>query len=65
MLLHADPRLAEAAGFSTEQLEGLARSIEQKKHQLEADINAYIAKKQRELARYEHEVTCRRVLPNH
>src|SRR5262245_27917607 len=59
MLVH-DPSLAEAPGFTTEQLESLTRSVEQKKQRLEADIDAYIKKKQRELAHYEQEVTCRR-----
>ena len=48
--------MAEAPGFTTEQLESLSRSIEAKQQKLEADINAYIKKKQRELALYEHEV---------
>lgn len=56
MRLERDPSLAEAPGFTTEQLDSLSRSIEAKQQKLEADINAYIKKKQRELALYEHEV---------
>ncbi|CAI6334483.1 unnamed protein product [Periconia digitata] len=56
MLLERDPTLAEAPGFTTEQLLELSRSVEAKQLQLEADINAYIKKKQHELALYQHEL---------
>lgn len=56
MLLQADLSLAEVPGFDAEQLETLTRSVELKKQKLEADIDAYIKKKQRELAQYEQEV---------
>ena len=55
-MLQAEPILAEVQGCSTEQLESLARSIESKKFQLEADINAYIKQKQHELAHFGHQV---------
>ncbi|KAF1961594.1 hypothetical protein CC80DRAFT_194529 [Byssothecium circinans] len=56
MHLQADAGLAEAPGISTEQLQSLSRSIEAKKQKLEADIDAYIKRKQRELAHYEQEL---------
>ncbi|KAF2638587.1 hypothetical protein P280DRAFT_74443 [Massarina eburnea CBS 473.64] len=56
MHLQSDAGLAEAPGFATDQLESLSRSIEAKKQKLEADIDAYIKKKQRELAQYEQEL---------
>jgi hypothetical protein len=55
-MLHVDPCLADVAGCSTEQLESLARSIEDKKQRLEADINAYIRQKQHELHLFQQEV---------
>lgn len=55
--LHTAPNLAaEAPGCAQEQLDRLARSIEARRQQLEEDINAYIARKQDELRRYESEV---------
>ena len=56
MHLHTDAALAEAPGVATEQLESLSRRIDAKKQRLEADIDAYIRRKQRELAQYEQEV---------
>lgn len=56
MLLHADPGLAEVPGFRKEQLDALARSVELRRQQLEADIRDYIAAKQDELRRHGHEV---------
>ena len=54
MHLHAAPNLAaEVPGFSREQLDRLARSVEARRQQLEEDINAYIARKQDELRQYE------------
>lgn len=51
------PSLAtEVPGCAQEQLDRLARSIEARRQQLEEDINAYIARKQDELRRYESEV---------
>ncbi|KAL5383651.1 hypothetical protein DPSP01_005757 [Paraphaeosphaeria sporulosa] len=55
-MLHVDPRLAEVPGSSTVQLESLARSIDEKKQRLEADINAYIKQKQHELHVFQHEL---------
>ncbi|KAJ4294002.1 hypothetical protein N0V90_007691 [Kalmusia sp. IMI 367209] len=55
-MLQADPRLAEVQGCSTEQLESLARSIDEKKQRLEADINAYIRQKQHELVHFQQEL---------
>ena len=64
-MLQVDPRLAEVPGCSRDQLESLARSIEDKKKRLEADINAYIRQKQHELQLFQHEVcvACRSLLP--
>ena len=56
MLLHADPSLAEVPGFTKEQLDALARSVELRRQQLEDDIRNYITAKQDELRRYGHEV---------
>ena len=47
---------AEVPGCAQEQLDRLARSVEARRQQLEEDINAYIARKQDELRRYESEV---------
>ena len=47
---------ASVPGFSREQLDSLARSVEARRQQLEADINAYVARKQEELRQYESEV---------
>ncbi|KAF1970842.1 hypothetical protein BU23DRAFT_203786 [Bimuria novae-zelandiae CBS 107.79] len=55
-MLHVDPRLVEVPGCSTEQLESLARSIEDKKKRLEADINAYMRHKQHELQLFQQEL---------
>jgi len=51
--------LAEVPGFSPAQLDALTRSIEQKKQQLEDEINAYIRRKQDDLRRYEREASYR------
>ncbi|CAO2651599.1 Nn.00g041690.m01.CDS01 [Neocucurbitaria sp. VM-36] len=56
MLLHPDPSLAEVPGFSTEQLDALARSVELRRQQLENDIKDYIKRKQDELRKYEQEL---------
>ncbi|KAF2277042.1 uncharacterized protein EI97DRAFT_376100 [Westerdykella ornata] len=56
MLLQSGHSLAEAADLSPEQLESLARSIEQKKQRLEDDIREYIRRKQDELRHYEREL---------
>lgn len=57
MHLHVAPNLAaEVPGFSQEQLDRLARSVEARRQQLEEDINAYIQRKQDELRQYESEV---------
>jgi hypothetical protein len=57
MHLHATAGLAaEVPGFSQEQLDSLARSVEARRLQLEEDINAYIARKQDELRQHETEV---------
>lgn len=56
MRLHSGPSPAEVPGLSPQQFESLTRSIEQKKQQLEADINDYIRRKQDELLHYEQEV---------
>lgn len=57
MHLHAAPSLAaEVPGFSQEQLDRLAHSVELRRQQLEEDINAYIRRKQDELRQYEQEV---------
>ncbi|KAH6625601.1 hypothetical protein C7974DRAFT_203528 [Boeremia exigua] len=57
MHLHATPSLAaEVPGFSQEQLDRLARSVEARRQQLEEDINAYIARKQADLRQHESEL---------
>ncbi|CAE7188214.1 hypothetical protein P3342_008894 [Pyrenophora teres f. teres] len=56
MLLNADPTLAEVPGFTREQLDGLTRSLELRRHQLEQDIQHYIRAKQDELRRYEQQL---------
>ncbi|KAF2852617.1 hypothetical protein T440DRAFT_516457 [Plenodomus tracheiphilus IPT5] len=56
MLLQTDPRLAEVPGFSREQLDALARSVEQRRQQLESDINHYIQRKQEALRSHEQEL---------
>lgn len=56
MLLHADPSLAEVPGFTKEQLDALARSVELRRQQLEDDIKDYIKAKQDELRRHGEEV---------
>lgn len=48
--------VAEVPGCAQEELDRLARSVEARRQQLEEDINAYIARKQEELRRYESEV---------
>ena len=65
MHLHGAPNLAaEVPGFSREQLDRLARSVEARRQQLEEDINAYIARKQDELRQYESEVCTHRTAPH-
>lgn len=59
MLLHPDPSLAEVPGFTREQLDALARSVELRRQQLEQDIAAYISRRQEDLRRHEQQV-CRR-----
>lgn len=56
MLLQPDPTLAEVPGFTKEQLDALARSVELRRHQLETDIASYIRCKQDELRNYGHQV---------
>jgi hypothetical protein len=56
MLLLPDPSLAEVPGFSREQLDALARSVELRRQQLENDIKDYIEHRQDELRTYEQEV---------
>lgn len=56
MLLHADPSLAEVPGFTREQLDALAHSVELRRQQLEDDIQRYIRARQQELRAYEQEV---------
>ena len=56
MLLNADPTLAEVPGFTREQLDALARSVELRRQQLEQDIQRYIRAKQDELRQHEEEV---------
>lgn len=56
MLLHSDPSLAEVPGFSREQLDALARSVELRRQQLESDITSYIKRKQDELRSHELQV---------
>jgi hypothetical protein len=65
MLLHADPSLAEVPGFTKEQLDALARSVELRRQQLEDDIRDYITAKQDELRRYGHEVGLQVPSPHH
>ena len=57
MLLQPDPSLAEVPGFTKEQLDTLARSVELRRQQLQRDIDAYIASKQDELRNYGQQVT--------
>ncbi|USP77629.1 hypothetical protein yc1106_04903 [Curvularia clavata] len=52
MLLQPDPSLAEVPGFTKEQLDTLARSVELRRQQLQRDIDAYITAKQDELRNY-------------
>ncbi|KAI1669373.1 Tymo-45kd-70kd multi-domain protein [Pyrenophora tritici-repentis] len=59
MLLNADPTLAEVPGFTREQLDGLARSVELRRQQLEQDIQHYIRAKQQELRQHEQELVNR------
>ncbi|KAF1847485.1 uncharacterized protein K460DRAFT_363552 [Cucurbitaria berberidis CBS 394.84] len=56
MLLHSEPSLAEVPGFSREQLDALACSVELRRQQLENDIKDYIKRKQDELRNYEQEL---------
>lgn len=56
MLQHSSASLAESPDFSPQQLEYLTRSVEQKKQQLEDDIQEYIRRKQDELRSYERQV---------
>lgn len=56
MLLYTDPSLAEVPGFSQEQLDALARSVEQRRQQLESDINNYIQRQQTALRNHEQEL---------
>ena len=61
MHLHAAAKLAaEVPGFSQEQLDRLARSVEARRQQLEEDINAYIARKQDELQQFCESEVCTR-----
>jgi transcription termination factor NusB len=67
MLLSADPSLAEVPDLRPEQLASLARGVERKQQQLEADIHDYIRRKQDELRSYGREVddrSCRARLPS-
>ena len=57
MLLQPDPGLAEVPGFTREQLDALARSVELRRQQLQRDIDAYIVAKQDELRAYGQQVT--------
>jgi hypothetical protein len=59
MLLRPDPSLAEVPGFTREQLDALARSVELRRQQLEQDIDDYIKHRQHDLRTYEQEVPCR------
>lgn len=56
MLHHSDPSQAEVSGFSQAQLEALTHSVEQRRQQLEKDIQDYIARKQDELRHYEQQL---------
>ncbi|KAI8942107.1 hypothetical protein NX059_000202 [Plenodomus lindquistii] len=56
MLLQTDPSLAEVPGFSREQLEALASNVEQRRQQLEREINAYVQRQQAALRRHEQEL---------
>lgn len=56
MLLQPDPSLAELPGFTQEQLDALARSVECRRQQLDGDIRAYIKRKEAELRSYEQDV---------
>ncbi|KAJ4363547.1 hypothetical protein N0V83_009843 [Neocucurbitaria cava] len=56
MLLQPDPSLAEVPGFSTKQLDALARNVELRRQQLEKDIQDYIKRKQDELRQYEQKL---------
>ncbi|KAJ5042633.1 hypothetical protein J3E74DRAFT_279455 [Bipolaris maydis] len=56
MLLQSDPSLAEVPGFTREQLDALARSVELRRQQLQQDINDYIKSKQDELRNYGHQL---------
>jgi hypothetical protein len=56
MLLRPDPSLAEVPGFSRDQIDALARSVELRRQQLEKDISDYIKHRQDELRAYEQEV---------
>lgn len=56
MLLQSDPSLAEVPGFTKEQLDTLARSVELRRQQLQQDINDYIKSKQDELRDYGYQV---------
>lgn len=56
MLHHSDPSQAEVSGFSQAQLDALTHSVEQRRQQLEKDIQDYIARKQDELRQYEEQV---------
>jgi hypothetical protein len=55
-MLLQHPSLAEVPGFSKEQLDSLARSVESRRQQLESDIQDYIKSKQDELRKYERQV---------
>ncbi|KAF2819330.1 hypothetical protein CC86DRAFT_375179 [Ophiobolus disseminans] len=56
MHLHSDPSLAEVPGFTREQLDALARSVELRRQQLEHGIEAYIRDRQAELRSYGQEL---------
>lgn len=56
MVLHSSPGLGQGHDFDQAQLATLTASVEQKKQQLEADIQAYIKRKQTELRDYEQQV---------
>ncbi|KAF2112567.1 hypothetical protein BDV96DRAFT_152710 [Lophiotrema nucula] len=55
-MLQSNPSLADVPDSSPAQLESLARSVEQKKQRLEADIRDYIRRKQEQLRNYEREL---------
>lgn len=56
MVLHCDPSLAEVPGLSRHALTAVARSVEERRQQLERDIDDYIRRKQDALRCHEQEV---------